>query len=358
MIADGELVQERRGRTLRVRARWVFADGMVAEERAEFEAGRALVQTRYSWVETRDGEVHRRFEVDFETGEASSLVTKDGKPERERAKLELPRGRTFAGYGTALAAAELPLERGGKDELHVRGVHARAEGGRTRGAARGAGGGLRRRAVHPVRALHAPPEDPAIARPFVKAEDAHLWFTQTSPRALLRAEQNLAAKDDPRVVIDVIPRGPRGGERAAWASRRARGQAAPPAGAAGLRPARTGLVGRGPAAAGTPGRGSARARSWPRLGVRRSETRKPWRAPRFRSEQMDAAHPRRRPSGGGSAPNSAQWRRSHRRSLLGHAPAATGPPASGVARAARAGSRGLRARAGRARRDGAAARST
>jgi hypothetical protein len=151
VIADGELVQERRGGTLRVRARWEFADGRVAEERAEFEVGRALVQKRFSWAETRDGEVHRRFEVDFETGEASSLVTKDGKPERERAKLELPRGRSFAGYGTALAVAELPLERGGKDEL---------------------------------------------------------TFVAFAPGPKAVGLEVLAAKDDPRVVIDVIPKGP------------------------------------------------------------------------------------------------------------------------------------------------------
>jgi len=34
-----------------------------------------------------------------------------------------------------------------------------------------------------------------------------LWFTHSAPPALQRAEQNLVEKDDPVVLIDVIPRG-------------------------------------------------------------------------------------------------------------------------------------------------------
>ena len=42
---------------------------------------------------------------------------------------------------------------------------------------------------------------------FVNARDAHLWFTHAPPPVLVRAEQNLIAKDDPVVVIDLTPRG-------------------------------------------------------------------------------------------------------------------------------------------------------
>lgn len=51
------------------------------------------------------------------------------------------------------------------------------------------------------------PEIPFPASIFVSAKDAHLWFTHSPPPALVRAEQNLAAKDDPIAVIDVTPRG-------------------------------------------------------------------------------------------------------------------------------------------------------
>ena len=56
-----------------------------------------------------------------------------------------------------------------------------------------------------TRRLHA--EIPFPVNLFTSARDAHLWFTHTPPPALVRAEQNLAAKDDPVVVIDVTPRG-------------------------------------------------------------------------------------------------------------------------------------------------------
>jgi hypothetical protein len=42
---------------------------------------------------------------------------------------------------------------------------------------------------------------------FAGAKDGHLWLTHEGPPALVRAEQNLIAKDDPVVVVDVIPRG-------------------------------------------------------------------------------------------------------------------------------------------------------
>jgi hypothetical protein len=53
------------------------------------------------------------------------------------------------------------------------------------------------------------PKIPFPVSLFAKARDARLWMTRAPPRALVRAEQNLVTKDDPVVVIDVIPRGAR-----------------------------------------------------------------------------------------------------------------------------------------------------
>jgi hypothetical protein len=209
VIADGELSQQRRGRRLKVRIRWRFADGLVAEERDEFRVGRTLEQRRFSWVETRDGEEQRRFEVDFGTGRAEALLLRDGgERKHERAELELPAGLAFAGYGIALAAAELPLRADGEQaELTVVAFTPGPRAVRLR---------VRRDGEEPIAVAGRPipcvryrlsPQVPPIAKLFVKVEDAHLWFTRSAPRALVRAEQNLAAKDDPRVVIDVVPRG-------------------------------------------------------------------------------------------------------------------------------------------------------
>ncbi|WP_242370588.1 MULTISPECIES: hypothetical protein [Anaeromyxobacter] len=207
VVADGELSQERRGDRLVVHARWVFRDGRRAEETDTFRVGAELEQERFAWIETLRGEEQRRFEVDFATGEARSVVRRGDRMERERAKLDLPAGRSFAGYGTALAASQLPLEPGGASELtfvaftpkpRVVTLVVRDDGPEDIPAAE-------RRIACDRFTLH--PKLPLPLRPFVHAPDAHLWFTRRAPRALVRAEQELVAKDDPRVVIDVIPRG-------------------------------------------------------------------------------------------------------------------------------------------------------
>jgi hypothetical protein len=207
VIATGELRQQRRGRRLTVHATWRFRDGLVAEERDEFEVGAELAQTRFSWIERRAGTEQRRFEVDFETGRALARVERPGDRSRDESHLELPRGRAFAGYGTALAVSELPLDTAGaKAELTFVGfapkpraisLEVRRDGEEQIPAAG--------RQIPSVRfTLH--PKLPFAIRVLVHVEDARLWFTDESPRALVRAEQNLVTKDDPRVVIDVIPR--------------------------------------------------------------------------------------------------------------------------------------------------------
>jgi hypothetical protein len=209
VIADGELSQQRRRSRLTVRLRWEFADGLVVEERDVFRVGRTLEQRRFSWVETREGVEQRAFEVDLRTGRAEARVRRDGELERERAQLELPAGRAFAGYGIGLAAAELPLRVEG-DEAEIT-VVAFTPGPRAVAVKVRRGGPERIDAAgRPIPCVRYTlrPQVPAIAKLFVKVEDSHLWFTQTAPRGLVRAAQNLVAKDDPRVVVDVIPRGP------------------------------------------------------------------------------------------------------------------------------------------------------
>jgi hypothetical protein len=207
VIADGELAQERRGRRLVVHARWIFGDGRVAEESATFSLASELAQETFAWVESSKGEEQRRFEVDFSSGRAVSLVRRDGELQREEEQLDLPRGRSFTGYGTALAVSQLPLEPGESAELTFVAFTPKPRTVtltvRNDGEAHVSAAG--RRLLAERFTLH--PEIPFPISLFAKAPDAHLWFTRRAPRALLRAEQNLIAKDDPRVVIDVIPRG-------------------------------------------------------------------------------------------------------------------------------------------------------
>jgi len=217
VIADGELTQERVGPRLLVHIRWAFADGRRVEERDEFHVDRATVQTRFAWSEAKDGTEQRRFEVDFRAGKASAMTLDEkGQVKREEEDLELPPGRAFTGYGTALAVAELSLESGADSRIvfvaftpKPRTVTLQV----TRGAEEQIAVAGRPIATDRY-TLH--PEIPFPVNLFAKAPDAHLWFTHTGPPALVRAEQNLIAKDDPIVVIDVTPRGRAGtGKRSA-----------------------------------------------------------------------------------------------------------------------------------------------
>jgi len=208
VIADGELVQERAGDRVRVRIRWAFADGREVEEHDEFQVDKVLAQTRFSWVETRKGTELRRFEVDFSAGTASAVTRNDkGELDREESKMDLPAGRSFTGYGTALAVSDLALGSGEKGHItfvaftpkphDVTLEVTRDQMERISVAGR----------LIPTNryTLHA--EIPFPANIFVNAKDGHLWFTQSPPPALVRAEQSLITKDDPVVVIDVTPRG-------------------------------------------------------------------------------------------------------------------------------------------------------
>jgi hypothetical protein len=208
VIADGELTQERAGDRLRVRIRWDFADGREVEERDEFQVAPTLTQRQFSFVETRKEIELRRFEIDFSTGKARAVTRNEkGEVERKESEMQLPAGRSFAGYGTALAVSELSLEPGGEGRITFvaftpkpRDVTVKVTRDRTERVS------VAGRAILTDRyTIHA--EIPFPASLFVSARDAHLWFTHTPPPALVRAEQNLAAKDDPVVVIDVTPRG-------------------------------------------------------------------------------------------------------------------------------------------------------
>lgn len=208
VIADGELVQERRGNRLFVQARWVFADGRIAQEAASFTLAPELAQERYAWVERRGEDELRRFEVDFGSGRAKSVVYEaGGEVDAKDEQLELAAGRAFAGYGVALAASQLALEEGSSAELtfiaFTPGPRTVTLEVRNDGPSPVSAAG---RTIPCVRyTLH--PKLPFPISVFVHPPDSYLWLTRSEPRALIRAEQNLAAKDDPRVTIDVIPRG-------------------------------------------------------------------------------------------------------------------------------------------------------
>lgn len=208
VIADGELAQTLRGRTLHVRLRWAFRDGRTVVEEDEFEVGSHLAQRRFSWVESRGGVELRRFEADLVAGRGSATRRQaDGSLERDEADLDLPEGGAFAGYGTALAVSQLALDPGAEVELGFVAFAPKPRvvklGVRHDGEERVPAHG---RAIPTHRyTLHAKLPFPISV--VVRPRDARLWFTKAAPPALVRARQTLVTKDDPEVVVDVIPRG-------------------------------------------------------------------------------------------------------------------------------------------------------
>jgi hypothetical protein len=202
------MTQEVAGERVVVRIQWLFADGLRADERDEFRAGSTLAQEHYAWVETRGGVEQRRFEVDFSTGKASASV-RDGKGrvKHDAQQLHLPTGRSFGGFGAAIAVSQLALAPGGKAEFtfvaftptpHAITLLVQREGeeevlvtGRS--------------VTCDHFRLH--PRIPFPLGLFAGAKDAQLWLTHAGPPGVIRAEQGLVTKDDPRVVVDAFARG-------------------------------------------------------------------------------------------------------------------------------------------------------
>ncbi|GAC1341567.1 MAG: hypothetical protein NVSMB23_13290 [Myxococcales bacterium] len=210
VIADGELTQTRKGDRLMVHAVWRFKDGRIAEEDDVLRTRPELSQESFRWVERRGKQELRRAEVDFQSGKATFSHREDGKPKSWEAKLDLPKGQAFTGYSTALAASQLRDALGQQDARRSLTFVAFTPKPRTveLEIARAAGAHIRaagRELPADLYTLH--PKIPFPLSVVAHAPDSHLWFTHSSPPALLRAEQNLLEKDDPRIRIDVIPSG-------------------------------------------------------------------------------------------------------------------------------------------------------
>lgn len=210
LLADGELVQRKRGSQLLVHATWRFRDGRLAVEDDVLETRPQLEQRAFRWVESKGGRELRRFEVNFADRKAHASKLEGQELKRWDEDLDLEPGKAFTGYALALAVAQL------RDDLSAPGSRidltvvaftpkpravtlqiSRQRGARVRAAGRALSADLY--TLHPS----LPFPISLVAHP----PDSRLWFTSSSPPALLRAEENLIEKDDPRVRIDVIPAG-------------------------------------------------------------------------------------------------------------------------------------------------------
>ena len=215
-LAKGEFAQAVDGDRLHLQVRYDYGSGRFTEERSVIRQGPELVQESWSWREVRDGEVQRRFEIDFLGGNAVAEKLEKGKLRQWSKHLDIQAGRAFAGTGYSIALRSLrdrlrggerielqgigfmPKPRTGVVEVSFTGVDQIAMSGRTLSG------------EHFV--IH--PKIPVLLRPFVHVPDSHIWLLTPEPRGFLRWEGPVVEPSDPIVRVDLLPGGDSGSAKA------------------------------------------------------------------------------------------------------------------------------------------------
>lgn len=213
-LADGEFKQWVEGDRLRIKISYEFDDGTHFEENAVFRQQPELIQEQWSWKEFKNRKSQQEFTADFVSGTGSAHIRKDNKDVSE--KIAVERGRTFAGFGFALALSNLRkrLFRGEQIELKAVGfsefpwlkpqvVTVKISYGgldRIRMAGRLLKGD--RFIIHP--------EIPLIAKLFVSVPDTKIWLTNPAPAGFLRWEGPVVLSSDPLIRVDLVSGGKSG----------------------------------------------------------------------------------------------------------------------------------------------------
>jgi hypothetical protein len=209
-LADGEFRQWVEDHLLQIVITYKFPDGGSFEEKARFRQEPELVQEHWSWKELKKNErVQREFTVDFLSGMATAHISKDNKDVSD--KVDIEKGRTFAGFGFTLALSNLRkrLLRGEQVDLKAVGFSPfptlkpqvvtvkLSHGGvdRLRMSGRSLKGD--RFIVHP--------EVPAIAKLFVTVPDTKVWLTNPEPAGFLRWEGPIVLPNDQLIRVDLLP---------------------------------------------------------------------------------------------------------------------------------------------------------
>ncbi len=206
-LADGEFLQ------------WPEDDRLHITNTYEFDAGRRIVesmvvrvqprviQESWSWTETANGDLVRRFAVDFVTGRATGEKRTGKETKRWTENISVHPGRTFAGAAFVLVLKSLgkQLREGERIELEAVGFTPKPRvisvelyfDGRDELAMAG------RKVMGDRFIIH--PKIPVIAKLFVDVSDTRIWLTATGPVSFLRWEGPLVEASDPIVRSDLLP---------------------------------------------------------------------------------------------------------------------------------------------------------
>jgi hypothetical protein len=207
-LADGEFRQWVENHRLHVVITYEFPDGQLFEERARFRQQPNLLQEYWTWKEVKNGKSQREFTVDFLSGMGSAHILKDNKNVSE--KIDIERGRTFAGFGFTIALSNLRkrLLNGEQIELKAVGFSPFPTLKPQVVTVKLSYGGLDRikmsgRVLKGDRfIIH--PEVPAIAKLFVNVPDTKVWLTNPAPAGFLRWEGPIVLPTDPLIRVDLL----------------------------------------------------------------------------------------------------------------------------------------------------------
>jgi hypothetical protein len=206
-LANGEFRQSADGDRLHVIITYDFDDGQRFEEKARFRQHPELTQEEWSWKETKNGKISREFTADFLAKKATALTQRNNQPKQVFENINVEPGRTLAGFGFALALANLRkrLLSGEQIELKAVGfspilslkpqVVTVSHGGADNVKMSGCSLKGDRFVIHP--------EIPLIAKLFVQVPDTQIWLT-SPPAGFLGSEGPIVLPNDPLIRVDLL----------------------------------------------------------------------------------------------------------------------------------------------------------
>jgi hypothetical protein len=207
-LADGEFRQWLENKRLHVIITYKFPDGELYEEQAQFRQQPELVQEKWSWKESKNGKSQREFTADFLSGSASAHVSDENKDVSGKIKIEP--GRTFAGFGFAIALSNLRkrLLDGEQIQLKAVGFSPVPTLSPQVVTVTVSHGGLDRMkmAGRMLKGDHfiVHPEIFFLARLLVDVPDTNIWLTSPAPAGFLRWEGPILLPTDPMIRVDLL----------------------------------------------------------------------------------------------------------------------------------------------------------
>jgi hypothetical protein len=211
-LANGEFSQWTEGDRLHVRVRYDFSRDRWTEEQSVLLQEPTLVHERWSWLEMRAGQVYRKFEVDFRSGNATAETREGGEVHRWSEHLDLVPGRAFAGGAWPLAIRQCRerLLHGETIELQGVGFTPKPKMGTVEITHDGIDRLLMADRSLTGDRFRIHPKILWVVKLFVDVPDSLIWLTDQPPAAFLRWEGPLAEPSDSIVRVDLLPGGPSG----------------------------------------------------------------------------------------------------------------------------------------------------